>query len=154
MSVLVPNRSETPPWLAGSRQRLAPELGRVWRFACVGLLGVIVNSLLLWLLTERFHIFYVVSSALATEAAILSNFSLNHGWTFASNQRPGSFWPRLARFNLVALSGLTLTVSALYLFTRHFGLHYLVANLFAIGSGTAWNYLASRVWVWSRLPAE
>jgi dolichol-phosphate mannosyltransferase len=118
------------------------------RFGCVGLLGVVVNSGLLWLLTERAQLYYAVSSLLATEGAILTNFALHHRWTFASANDGGSMLPKLVKYNLLALGGLFLTVGTLVGLTALLRLHYLPANLMAVGVGTAWNYGASRRWAW------
>ena len=82
---------------------------RLARFACVGLIGVGVNNTLLWLLTEHAHVYYLLSSALATEVAILSNFTLNYVWTFAALRDAEPVLAKLAKFNQVALGGLLLT---------------------------------------------
>jgi hypothetical protein len=63
------------------------ELGRIARFGCVGLIGVGVNSALLWLLTDGAHFYYLVSSVVATEVAILSNFALNQALDLCVDQR-------------------------------------------------------------------
>ncbi|MGH2364337.1 MAG: GtrA family protein [Chloroflexota bacterium] len=128
------------------------ELGRAGRFGCVGLLGAALNSGVLWLLTEQVGLYYLISSAVAIETAIVSNFLLNHYWTFARAQRPpaplGELLRRLARFNLVSLGGMALTLSALFVLTQAGGLPYLIANVFAIGCGALWNFGFSRLWVW------
>jgi dolichol-phosphate mannosyltransferase len=118
------------------------------RFGCVGLVGVLVNSGLLWLLTERARLYFAVSSALATEVAILTNFALHHLWTFASTADGEPVVAKLAKYNAVALGGLLLTVGTLLGLTALLRLHYLAANLLAVGVGTAWNYGASRRWAW------
>jgi len=123
----------------------------VLRFACVGVLGLLVNSAVLWLLTERAQLHYLAAGALATEAAIIHNFTLNHRWTFAAVPATEPAEPvllKLARFNLVSLVGLVLAVGTLFVLTRFAGLHYLVANVAPAGSATGWNYVASRRWTW------
>lgn len=125
------------------------------RFGLVGVSGVTVNSVCLWLLTEQAHLYYLLSSILATEVAIISNFTLHHLWTFSSLDGAGSLPVRLAKYNILALGGLLLTVLTLFVLTKTWGLHYLVANLLAIGAGTIWNYLSSRRWIWIKVrPAD
>ena len=131
------------------RFQASTELQRGLRFACVGLIGVGVNSVLLWLLTERAHLYYLVSSALATEVAILHNFALNHFWTFAALRDQEPLLVKLAKFNAVSLGGLLLTVGALYTLTQVLGLHYVLANVAAVGAGAAWNFGANRLWTWT-----
>jgi dolichol-phosphate mannosyltransferase len=116
----------------------------------VGLSGVAVNTVVLFALTEFAGVFYLVSSAIATETAIVSNYLLNNAWSF-SEVEPQS--RGLLRFNAVSLCGLALTVTTLAVVTELGSVHYLVANVFAVGSGATWNYLASSRWVWAR-PVE
>jgi putative flippase GtrA len=111
-------------------------------------MGVAVNSLLLWILTEQTHVYYLVSSVLATEVAILCNFVLNHCWTFATLRDNEQFVQKLLKFNAVSAGGLALTVVTLFLLEHFGGLHYLLANVFAVGSGAGWNYVANRLWTW------
>ena len=127
------------------------EASRLRRFASVGVLGVGVNTGLLWFLTDRLHLYYVVASVVATECAILHNFAWNHAWTFGDRPRSAPVLPRLARFNVVALGGLALTVGVLFALTALFGVHYLLANLAAVVAGAGWNYAASRRWVWPNM---
>jgi dolichol-phosphate mannosyltransferase len=119
------------------------------RFGCVGLIGVAVNSALLWLLTEHGHLYYLVSSVIATEVAILVNFALNHRWTFAAFCDETPFVKKLIKFNIVSLGGLALTVSTLFVLKQFAGLQYMLANTVAISFTATWNYAVNRLWTWS-----
>jgi dolichol-phosphate mannosyltransferase len=124
------------------------ELQRIVRFACVGGLGLLLNSAVLWALTEHAHLYYLASSVVATEVAIVSNFALNHAWTFASVRGGRSVGERLLKFNAVSVGGLVLTVLLLFVFKQVAGFPYLLANLLAIGCSSIWNYGANRRWTW------
>lgn len=133
--------------------RLMPadrSLGRFLKFCLVGGSGVMVNMGLLWLLTEAAGVFYLASSAVAVECAILNNFLWNDVWTFRDRRADG--WParlgRLARFNLVSLAGLGLNVLVLWLFTERMGVYYLLSNLIGIAAATMWNFLVNSRWTW------
>ncbi|MBV9170878.1 MAG: GtrA family protein, partial [Chloroflexi bacterium] len=108
---------------------------------------------LLWLLTDRVQLYYLVSSVLATEAAILCNFALNHTWTFRVSRNGQSVVARLLRFNIVSVGGLALTVLTLFLLKQFAGLNLLFANVLAVGFASVWNYLANRRWTWPVSPA-
>lgn len=124
------------------------EIARILRFGCVGLLGVGVNSVLLWLLTEHGHLYYLVSSVIATEVAILVNFALNHRWTFAGFHDEKPLLEKLVKFNVVSLTGMALTVSMLFALKQFAGLQYMLANTVAVGFTATWNYVANRHWTW------
>ncbi len=121
---------------------------RFVRFGLVGGVGAVLNTALLYLLVHFGRWSYVPAAAVATETAILSNFVLNDRWTF-HDARGRSPWPRrVARYNVVALGGLVVSLVALALLTATLHLHYLVANLMAIGVATLWNYTVNARFTW------
>jgi dolichol-phosphate mannosyltransferase len=118
------------------------------RFGLVGTSGVAVNYALLYLLADIGDLNHLLAASVATEAAILSNFTFNNLWTFRYT-RPKTSWRRRAlQYNLFCLGGLVISVLVLAVLTYLVNIHYLVANIFAIGAATLWNYGANRYWTW------
>jgi putative flippase GtrA len=126
-------------------RRLVRKYGRLGKFLAVGGSGVGVNTVVLFLLHQMAGLPVVVASALAVQAAIVSNFLLNDRWTF-NRHRPSL--RRFAQFNAVSLGGLLLTAIAVWVLTTAFGVHYLLANLVGIGLATSWNFAANVYWTW------
>ena len=75
-------------------------------------------------------------------------------WTFSDAETVVPWQWRALRYNSVALFGLAISVCTLAGLTYWLGLHYLVANLFAIGAGTLWNYTGSCYFTWTGLMTE
>ena len=119
-------------------------------FGLVGLSGVVVNTVILWGLVQGLGLPVLLSSALATEAAILSNFLLNDRWTFRTAAHQGRLVQRLLRFNGVALGGMSITSAVLAALTAHGHLPLLFANLLAVGAAMAWNYVVNSRWTWGQ----
>lgn len=142
----------SPRWW---RRILAEHGGQFARFAVVGGAGVLVNTGVLALLVEIAGLAPLVAAGIATETAILTNFVLNDTWTFRGSGRRSSRLASALRYNVYALGGLVITLATLAALTRLTGLHYLVANLIAIGAATIWNYAANARWTWggNRQPA-
>jgi len=120
-------------------------LARVSKFLLVGGIGALVNSLALLLLFQRAHLPLVLASVLSAEVAIIHNFCWNDRWTF---RRTRLSLRRFAKFNLVSLAGLVITICTLWLLVEHLGVYYLAANLLSIGLATAWNFAVNVVWTW------
>lgn len=120
------------------------QIGRFLRFCTVGLSGLFVNEAVLIFFTEVRGLYFVYSSVLAVEIAIISNFLFNEFWTFRdrSTQRPSmaNRLRRFAKFNLICVLGGVLNVLVLWALTDLAGLYYLLSNLFGIGVSTLWNY--------------
>ncbi len=126
------------------------ELTRLGKFLLVGLSGVGVNEGLLWILREFARFPLAVSSAIAVEASIISNFALNNIFTFGDRRSSsaGLTLRRFVKFNLVSLAGLGINIGVLWMFTHVFGVHYLISNLIGIAVAALWNYFLSTLWTW------
>jgi putative flippase GtrA len=127
--------------------------GRPLRFGLVGISGIVVNSAILWGLVHGPRLAIPLASAIATEAAILSNFLLNDRWTFRAGARADSAARRLLRFNGVALGGMLITALILTALTTSTRLPLLIANVLAVGAATIWNYAINSRWTWSNQSA-
>lgn len=126
-----------------------PSRRRLLRFSIVGTSGVVVNSGILAVLVQICHLHPTLASAIATETAILSNFSFNDRWTFREFRSHLSWSNRALRYNLAAMGGLLFTVTVLGVLTNVFHVYYLVANLFATGGGFLCNYALSSRFAWA-----
>lgn len=126
---------------------------RFLKFCIVGLSGVGVNLGLLWLLTEHFGIFYLISAVFSIEASILSNFTLNEFWTFRDKVYHSSakaLLKRMIKFNMTCVVGAAINIVVLAALTELLGLCYIASALFGIGAAMLWNYGASITWTWGR----
>jgi dolichol-phosphate mannosyltransferase len=128
------------------------ELFRFLKFCVVGASGVGVNLGLLWLLTEKAGLFYLVSAVISIEVSIISNFLLNNFFTFTDRRRQGiqAFFKHLLRFNTVSLAGVGINLGTLWLLTSAMGIYYLISNCVGIALATLWNYLVNNWWTWDR----
>jgi len=122
------------------------KLARAARFCVVGGTGTAINTAVLYLLSRGLGLPLPVSSAIAVELAILSNYMLNDRFTFGA-RRPSL--RRLAKFNLTSLAGLGVNVMIVWLLTRH-GVYFLAANFVGIAAAVVVNYTFSVAWVWRR----
>jgi putative flippase GtrA len=117
-------------------------------FATVGGSGVLVNEGLLWLLTVKFGLFYLLSSVIAIETSIFSNFILNDRFTFGFNLE--GTWPlRLGKYNLLSFVTVAINITLLFLLTL-IGVYYLAANLIGISVAFIGNYFGSSRWAWRK----
>ena len=55
------------------------------KFGVVGGMGALINIAVLYLLTEKFGLYYMVSAVFSFMIVISHNFVLNKAWTFSSN---------------------------------------------------------------------
>jgi len=114
------------------------------RFGLVGLSGAAVNLAALRLFPGVLGWMLPLSTGLASEVSILSNFVANDRWTFGhrdvSPRRP-------ARFNLASLGGIAIAAGST-IALAHAGWPYLVADLAGLGVAAGCNVAVSALWTW------
>ena len=120
------------------------KLGRPIRFCLVGATGTAINTAVVYVLYRGLGLPLLVSSAMAVELAVLTNYLLNDRFTFAA-RRPS--FRRLAKFNITSLAGLSVNVMIVWLLVRH-GVYFLAANFVGIAVAVVVNYTFSVTWVW------
>jgi len=130
--------------------RKSNEWKRIIKFGIVGLSGILVNEIILWALTEKIGLFYLQSSVISTEAAILNNFIWNDLWTFSDRKygKARNILSRITRFHLSRFTGLIIGFSLLVFLTEILKLHYLTSNIYSILIVLVYNFIASKAWVW------
>lgn len=162
--------------LATDRRRAAR---RFVKFGIVGASGVPVTLGVNYLLHAVFGLPLWLSTALAVETAIFTNFLGNNVWTFRGSERRTRSFPfaerhpligpfvtwvlrptvrRFVKFNAVSLVGLVVTTLVTTFVAGAYApelrliagpAYFLLANLVGIGVAMLWNFLANVVWTWA-----
>lgn len=118
---------------------------RFLKFALVGASGVAVNLACLALL-RALRVQINLASALAIELSLLSNFLINHAWTFGDAGAHGSFLARALRFHVVCLGGAVLQFTSFVILNMVwlFLLHDAEARFVYLSASETWV----ERWLW------
>jgi len=137
----------SPTVNAGRPNRLL--LLRRWlKFNTVGVIGIGVQLVALWVLKGLLQVQYLWATALAVETAVLHNFVWHERWTWKGRGKKKDVFIRLLRFNLTtgALSILS-NLICMRLLVGQLHMRYMIANLLAIGVTSVANFLVSELFV-------
>lgn len=135
-------------------QRIGFPIDRFLRFGLVGLSGVFIDMVLLYLLSDPTSLGLPLtrSKILAGEVAIVNNFLWNDMWTFADVSSQQRQWrqrlKRFLKFNMICLAGLVLNVLVLNLVFNFVIPNRYIANLMAIAVATVWNFWVNMKLSW------
>lgn len=119
------------------------------RFAIVGSVGFVINTLLLELFVY-FGFHPAIGSAIGAEFAIISNFIFNNAWTFYDRKISGfRLIPKFLQFNLAALGGLCIQSGTVLLGTTMTGREaYFLWYILGVSIGLIWNYIMYSRVIW------
>lgn len=123
---------------------------RPLKFIGVGLIGVLVNEGVLYLLYSHGMLPFILADAVSIESSILSNFTFNSVWTFRS-RRESTLLLRGLKYNAVALFGFFINLFVATGLYYHSPINYLLSNLAGIILAFLANYLGSELFVWSNI---
>ncbi len=131
-----------------SRQQLA-------RFAFVGIFNTLIDIGIYALLTRYTSLFsehLLVAKTFSFIAGTICSFIFNRFWTF-QKKTPFKI-TELIKFYITVGMGLLINVLSMSAFLQLFNLHDLIAVIFATIITFVWNFIASRLWVYSEVKPE
>jgi dolichol-phosphate mannosyltransferase len=121
---------------------------RLTGFMLIGATGIVVNSFVLYLVTARLNVYYLLSVIVATIASTLWNFSWIEFAIYKTGHNPQGRIRRFAYFSLMNIGALTLRGPLIYVLTSLLGINYLISNLFSLVVLVFARFLVSDNMIW------
>jgi len=118
------------------------------KFCLVGVSGFLVNMSILWFLTEKVGVYYLLSSIAAIEISLLNNYVLNDLWTWHDRGKEGKteYFKRMLQYHVSSSAAMLTNISILWILTELFGIYYLASNIFGILCGALLNFFINDRW--------
>lgn len=121
------------------------------QYNLVGVVGMVINFAVLYLLTEMGHLWYFFSATIGIVLAATGNFVLNYLWTFKDRKRNiTNIYLGWLKFllSIVLVEGIYLGL--VYGFTSKMGLYYMFSAFLSLCLTSVIRYIVADKWVWRR----
>lgn len=115
------------------------------KFALTGTIGTLIHISLLYILTEYFSIYYIISSVIAFMIGNLTVFYINKTWTFNEDIKHKTI-NRYFKYFTISIIALILNISLLYAFTEYLKFYYIFSQLLATCFSLWVNFIGNKVW--------
>lgn len=109
-----------------------PKLSKVGRYILSGGSAAFVDLLLLYVLTDLFHVWYLVSAIIAFIVAFFVSFFLQKHWTFRDGQAEGVH-KQMAAYLLIALINLGINTFLMFVCVHYLKWHYMASQFVVAG---------------------
>ena len=113
------------------------------RYTFVGGLAFFVDFGTLYLLTELFHLHYLLSAGIAFLLGLFTNYLLSIRWVFTTRSVRSKKVEFLV-FAVIGLIGLGLNELFLWIFTDLLGIYYLLSKILTTIMVYLWNFFARK----------
>jgi len=123
----------------------------VMRYLVSGGLAFTVDIVLLYILTDLFHVWYIVSSVIAFSIAVIASFLMQKFWTFQHMETRGMHG-QFGVFLLVSICNVALNTVLMHTFVERFHMWYLLGQIFASGIVAVISFFVYRHFIFQRKP--
>lgn len=119
-------------------------LVQLFRYGLVVAIAFPVDFGLLYIFTDHFHIYYLLSAIMSFTISMVVNFLISVLWVFrARADRP--LWKEVTAFFIIGFIGLGLTAFIVWFCTTVLGAYYLISKLVAVSIVFFWSFGARRL---------
>ena len=119
------------------------------KYGIVGSVGLVIHLMVLWLLTEYVHFWYMASATIAIVVASLNNYILNYLWTFKERKSYiSNKW--VGYFKYLFSRGFTegLYLGLLFVMVDIVGFHYMLSAIVIQILTAVLGYVIAVKWIW------
>jgi len=120
----------------------------VIKFGLVGIIGTSINLLLLYILTSKVGINYIISAAISAACATVVNYTINHYWTFQKTKIKDNWFVGWLRYKLVDDMTILIYLGELALFVEVFGFWYIAGAITATIINYPIRYFVLKRFIW------
>ena len=114
-----------------------------FRYALVGGVAFVVDFGLLFILTDKIGIYYLLSATISFICGLLINYTLSIRWVFAK-RRLSDTRMEFVIFGIIGIIGVGINNAIIWCGVEIAGLHYLWSKIIAGMAVLLWNFIARR----------
>lgn len=122
-------------------------LVQLFKFGLVGVVATVLDFLFLFLFTEVFGMYYLLSAAFSFVLSTLFNYAASMRFVFNSKFGKDEKTKELFLFIVLSVIGLLLNQFLMWLFVEKIAFYYMLAKIGATFFVMAWNFISRKVWL-------
>ncbi len=113
------------------------------RFSISGMVATLVDVLVLYILVEWLHVWYLIAATPSFLVGSFVHFLISYNWVF-EHEGKIDFWHKYLKFTSIHILSLGINLVLMYLFVQFLHTHYLVGKAAAVIGSLAWNFWGNK----------
>lgn len=120
---------------------------QLFKFGVVGVLATVLDFLFLYLFTDVFGIYYLLSAAVSFVLSTLFNYVASMRFVFSSKFNKDEKSKEVLLFVILSVIGLLLNQFLMWLFVEKITIYHMLAKIVATFFVMAWNFISRKIWL-------
>lgn len=121
-------------------------INQILKFGVVGIIATVIDYVLLYVLTDYLHIYYVTSATISFCVSLIFNYIASMKYVFKRKEDANRVKEFLV-FVILSVIGLGINDGIMYLGTTMVGIHYMITKLGATGIVMVWNFVTRKIFI-------
>lgn len=113
------------------------------RYGFVGGIAFLADFGMLYILTDKVGLYYLLSATIAFMCGLLVNYALSIKWVF-NQRRMSSRRVEFLVFTIIGIIGVCINNLIIWLGVEFIGIHYLWSKIIAAAVVLLWNFIVRR----------
>ncbi len=118
---------------------------QIMRFGVVGGLAFLIDSSVLYVLTEYLHIYVLISSVISFVVSLIFNYIMSIFWVFDVKKKQGP--KEIFVFVVLSTIGLGINQVVMYLGVEIFHIYYMFCKVFSTFVVMVYNFITRKIFV-------
>lgn len=120
---------------------------QIIKFGLVGVIATVIDYVLLYVLTEFFNIYYLISSIISFSVSVIFNYIASVRWVFDVDKNKNSKIKELVVFIILSVIGLGINQLFMWLLSDKLNIYYMISKLFATVVVMCWNFITRKLFL-------
>lgn len=120
-------------------------INQILKFGVVGVIAFAIDYSLLYVLTEVFGIYYLISSVVSFTVSLIFNYIASIKWVFDVTKKQTA--KEIIIFIILSVIGLGINQLILYLMTDLWAIYYMFSKLVATAIVMVWNFITRKIFI-------
>ena len=118
---------------------------QILRFGVVGGLAFLIDSSLLFVLTEYLHVYVLISSVISFIVSLIFNYILSIFWVFDVKKK--QTWKEVLVFAILSTIGLGINQLVMYLGVEVFHIYYMICKILSTFIVMVYNFITRKIFI-------
>lgn len=119
---------------------------QIFRFLIIGGTAFVIDYALLYILTEYFDIYYLISSTISFIVSLIFNYIASIKWVFETKEED-SQTKKLTIFITLSIIGLGINQLIMWTLSDLLTIYYMISKIVATAVVMCWNFITRKIFL-------